>query len=449
VETALASRVRSIVGDAHAVTNPSRLDTWRVDGIRPSAGASPADADQTAALLTAAAETGAGVLPRGGGAHQHLGLPPSRADLVIDTTRLAGITDYTPADYVVAVRAGTRLRDLQEALAENGQWLPLDPPGAGEATIGGIIAANRNGPRRLLWGAVRDLVIGIRVALPTGEVIKAGGKVVKNVAGYDLAKLFIGSFGSCGIITDVTFKILPLPGEGVTVVVTVANAEAAHALTTAVLRSHLLPSALEAANLRALAMLARAAGMALPGIPASEGRWGVLLLAEGLEESRTRHIEEMRRLTASAGGPGASLEVYRGEAHQALWRAVAEFPSPTSHPEGVVFRAGTPISRWINAANAAGGDCAVLAHAGIGLTYVAAPPERAAALAAALGRAVASPQATDGLGGYVVVEAAPTTLKSSLPVWGDAPPAVELMRRLRAQYDPKGIMIPGRLGWLS
>jgi glycolate oxidase FAD binding subunit len=451
VESALASRVRDIVGDAHVVTDPSRLDAWRVDGVRPALGASPAEAEQTAALLTAAAaEGGAGVLPRGGGAHQHLGLPPARADLVIDTTRLAGITDYTPADYVVAVRAGTRLCDLQQALAANGQWLPLDPPGAAEATIGGLVAANRNGPRRLLWGAVRDLVIGIRVALPTGEVIKAGGKVVKNVAGYDLAKLFIGSFGSCGVITDVTFKILPLPGEGVTVLVTVPTAQAAHALTTAVMRSYLLPSALEAASPEALAMLAGTAGLPLPrahGAP--DGRWGVLLLAEGLEESRTRHIDEMRTLTAAAAGPDAALEVYSGAGHEALWRAVAEFPSPGSHPGAVVFRAGAPISRWIHVAEAAGSASAVLAHAGIGLTYVAAAPAVAPALADALGRAVASGDPAAGLGGYVVVEAAPTALKATLPVWGQAPPAVDLMRRLRARYDPKGIMVPGRLGWLS
>lgn len=456
---ALASRARAVVGDAHLTVDPDRLDAWRIDGVRPGLWAVPADADQIAALLTAAAETGAGVIPRGGGAHQHLGNPPARADLVVETTRLTGITDYTPADYVVAVRAGTRFRDLQQALAANGQWLPLDPPGAAEATIGGLVAANRNGPRRLLWGSIRDLVIGIRVALPTGEVIKAGGKVVKNVAGYDLAKLFIGSFGACGVITDVTFKILPLPGEGVTVLVTVPSAAAAHALTTAVMRSYLLPSALEAASPEALAMLAQTAGLALPaaGGASGAGRWGVLLLAEGLEESRTRHVDEMRALTAAAGGPGAALEVHSGPAHEALWRAVAEFPSPASHPDGAVFRVGTPITRWLDVAEAARAETAragagrpapaVLAHAGVGLTYVAAPADRAPDLAEALGRAAGG--STDGLGGYVVVEVAPPALKPRLAVWGQAPPAVDLMRRLRAQYDPRGIMVPGRLGWLS
>lgn len=465
---AFASRVRAIVGDAHLALDPDRLDARRIDGVRPGLWAVPADAEQIASLLTAAADSGAGVIPRGGGAHQHLGNPPSRADLVVETTRLTGITDYTPADYVVAVRAGTPFRELQQALAANGQWLPLDPPGADAATIGGLVAANRNGPRRLLWGSIRDLVIGIRVALPTGEVIKAGGKVVKNVAGYDLSKLFIGSFGSCGVITDVTFKVLPLPGEGVTVLVTLPGAAAAHTLTTAVMRSYLLPSALEAASPAALAMLTRSAGVSLPagdggaprrpvpggGTGAGGARWGVLLLAEGLEESRTRHIEEMRTLAAAAGGPRASVDVYSGAPHEALWRAVAEFPSPASHPGSVVFRAGTPIARWLDVAAAAeaaaaGAPPAVLAHAGVGLTYVAACTADAPALADAIARTAEDAAAAPGLGGYVVVEAAPPALKPNLPVWGSAPSAAGLMRRLRAQYDPKGIMVPGRLGWLS
>jgi len=226
---------------------------------------------------------------------------------------------------------------------------------------------------------------------------------------------------------------------------TVASAAAAHALTSAVLRSYLLPSALEAVSPVALAALTSAAGIGTPA-----GRWGVLLLAEGLPESRTRHVDEMRTMAASSEGAG--VEVYGGNAHEALWRAVAEFPSPGAHPGGVVFRAGTPIARWLHVAEAAGAVAgpppAVVAHAGVGLTYVAGAADQAPALAQALGRAVAAPPA-DALGGYAVVEVAPAALKASLPVWGEAPSAVDLMRRLRAQYDPKGIMVPGRLGWLS
>ena len=436
---ALAARARAIVGDAHLANDAASLEFREIDGVTPGLVARPATAEETGALLAAAGELGAGVLPRGAGAHQHLGGVPSRADLVIETTRQTGITDYTPADYVVAVRAGTPLRDLQAELASHNQWLPLDPPGGSRATVGGVVAANRNGPRRLLWGSVRDLLIGIRVALPTGEVIKAGGKVVKNVAGYDLGKLFIGSLGAAGVITDATFKISPLPSGGVTAAVAVPDLVAAHALTTAVMRSQLLPAALEAANPPALRRLAQAAGL-----PAPEGQpWGVLVLAEGLEESRTRHLAEMRSLVRTP----ARMEVLEGAPHRALWNAVAEFPSPETRPGSVVWRAGAPIARWaglaraLGALDAAAGPVEILAHAGVGIVYATAPAQGALAATEALGRAAAE------AGGYAVVEAAPPALKAQLPLWGAEPGGLELMRRLRAAYDPRGVMVPGRLGW--
>jgi glycolate oxidase FAD binding subunit len=437
---ALSARAQSIVGTSHLVVDTDALGGYAIDGVRPSAVARPDTPEETAALLTAAGDTGAAVYPWGAGTHQHLGGTPSSVDLVIDTTRQAGITDYTPADFVVGVRAGTRLRDLQAELAAHQQWLPLDPPGARSATVGGLIAANRNGPRRLLWGSIRDMLIGIRVALPTGEVIKAGGKVVKNVAGYDLTKLFIGSLGSVGVITEATFKISPQPGEGLTILVTVPDREGAHALTTAVMRSYLLPSALEAVNPAALRRIAGAAGVTVSGPDV----WGVLLLAEGLQESLNRHTSEMRTLVEGRG----RLEIIQGPPHEALWGVISEFPSPAAHPGGVVCRAGGPISRWIDlvraldaAAPRSDGPIEILAHAGSGLLYAASAPDGGTAMAVTLGRAAAD------TGGYAVVEAAPPRVKGELPVWGAPPGGVDLMRRLRTAYDPRGIMVRGRLGW--
>lgn len=431
-----AMRLQEIVGAPH-VLGGDLLGAYAIDGLRPQAVARPQTPEETAALLAAAGEAGAGVFPWGAGAHQHLGGVPPRVDLVVDTSRQTGITDYTPADYVVAVRAGTRLRDLQAELRAHNQWLPLDPPGAQAATVGGLVAANRNGPRRLLWGSIRDMLLGVRVALPTGEVVKAGGKVVKNVAGYDLTKLFIGSLGSVGVITEATFKVSPHPGEGLTILAAVPDAPAAHALTTAVLRSYLLPSALEAANPPALRRLAGAAGIDPPG-----EAWGVLLLVEGLPESRTRHVTEMRTLA------GGRLEVLEGAAHEALWHAASEFPSPAGHPGGVIVRTGGPIAQWIDVARAleaAGrgiaGPVEVLVHAGSGLLYAACAADGGAAMVEALARAAAE------AGGYAAVEAAPPALRARLPIWGTPPGGLELMRRLRRAYDPRGIMVPGRLGW--
>jgi len=441
MNASLIDRAREVAGHDHVLAGPDIGAAYAVDGVPVTAVARPGTPEEAGALLAAAGEAGAGVLPWGAGAHQHLGGTPTRADLAIETTRLTGITDYTPADYVVAVRAGTPFRDLQAELAKHNQWLPIDPPGAARATVGGLVAANRNGPRRLLWGSIRDLVIGIRAALPTGEVIKTGGKVVKNVAGYDLVKLFIGSLGAVGVITEVTFKISPLPEDGLTVLVPVPEAAAAHALTAAVMRSYLLPSALEVVNPAAFRRLSDVTG--LPSPPA--GAWGVLLLAEGMEESRTRHVNEMRSLVGGCDG----MDVIEGEGHRALWTAVGEFPSPETHPGAVICRAGGPIARWGEFARAlepAGSDDGyphqILAHVGVGLVYVAAAAESVGpTLAEALGRVARE------VGGYAVVEAAPRALKARLPIWGAEPGAIELMRRLRTAYDPKAIMVPGRLGW--
>lgn len=438
----LAERARDIVGAAHVVTDPDALAALAVDDVRPAVAARPNSGEETAALLTAAAEANAGVLPRGAGTHQHIGGVPARADLVIETVRLTGITDYEPADYVAAVRAGTRLADLQAALDQHGQWLPVDPPGARTATIGGIIAANRNGPRRLLYGSIRDMLIGIRVALPTGQVIKAGGKVVKNVAGYDLTKMFIGSLGAAGVIVEATFKIAPHPGQGQTILVTVPDRNAAYDVGAAVMRSFLLPSALAAANPTALRLLADAAGIASPGA----GTWGILLLAEGMAESRARHVNEMRALAGTH-----RVDVLEGAAHAALWAAVAEFPSPHAHPASVICRAGGPIARWPDLARAVedtptrAGPAALMAHAGIGLLYAVCGAEDGPAVAGSLARAAAAIR--EPLSAYAVVEAAPAALKPRLPLWGEPPGGLPLMRRLREQFDPNGIMVPGRLGW--
>ena len=437
----LADQARRLAGAEHVTTDPAALATYTVDGVQPAAVVRPSTAEETGALLAAAAKSHAGVLPWGAGVHQHLGGVPVRADLVIDTTRLTGITDYEPADYVVAVRAGTLLRDLQAELRRHTQWLPLDPPGGATATVGGIIAANRNGPRRLLYGSVRDMLIGIRVALPTGETIKAGGKVVKNVAGYDLTKLFIGSHGCAGVITEATFKISPFPGDGQTLYVTLPDRAAALRLTTALLRSYLLPSALEALNPVALQRLSAAASMPAPPM----GRWGILMLVEGMVESRQRHIDEMRTLVAAMGN-NSSVEVIDGVWHAALWPVIAEFPSPGEHPQGIVCRAGGPIAQWADFAAAAESACTagpveIQAHAGVGLVYAACAADDGPAMAAALGAAAGA------AGGYAVVEVAPTALKGDLPLWGAPPGGLDLMRRLREKFDPEAIMIPGRLGW--
>jgi glycolate oxidase FAD binding subunit len=215
-----------------------------VQGVAPSYVAAPATVAEAAALMRAAAEHGLAVVPRGAGTKLHWGTPPERCDLVIDTQRLGRVIEHAAGDLVVKAEAGLALSDLRDVLSSTRQQLALDGlvPGA---TIGGALATATAGPRRLLYGSARDLLIGITVVRADGVVAHAGGKVVKNVAGYDLGKLFTGSRGTLGLITEAAFRLHPLPQASAYVTATAEDAAQALELTRALLRSPLVPSAIE------------------------------------------------------------------------------------------------------------------------------------------------------------------------------------------------------------
>src|SRR5512132_2913458 len=220
--------------------------SFEVDGVAARFVARPRSVSEASQVLRAAAADGLAVTFAGGGSKQGLGNPPERADLVVSTERLDQVLEHAAGDLVVRAQAGVRLADLQAALAPAGQWLALDPPEPG-ATAGGVVAANASGPRRLRYGTVRDLIIGITVVLADGTVAHAGGKVVKNVAGYDLAKRFCGSLGTLGLIAEATFRLHPRPAAAAVVTLEVERFEQVGEATRRLLRSTLVPSAIELA----------------------------------------------------------------------------------------------------------------------------------------------------------------------------------------------------------
>src|SRR5215213_1167805 len=196
----------------------SEVRSVSIDGIVTSDFIAPGDAQEAAGALAAAAALGQAVTPVGGGTALNLGNPPERVDCILSTEHLAGIIDYEPTDLVLSVGSGARFGDVQAVLAEHGQRLPLDPPGGTDATIGGLIATGRWGPLRYSAGTLRDLLIGISLAHPSGTVSKAGGMVVKNVSGYDMPRLYLGSLGTLGVVVSANFKVLPRPRAEATVI---------------------------------------------------------------------------------------------------------------------------------------------------------------------------------------------------------------------------------------
>jgi glycolate oxidase FAD binding subunit len=398
-----------------------------VDGVRPEAVVEPTTVEEASEVLRAASAEGKRVVCRGGGSKLGWGNPPSAVDLVVSTARLDKVQEHAEGDLIVRSEAGVRLDALQEVLGKAEQCLALDPPEVG-ATLGGIVATAASGPLRHRYGTARDLLIGITVVLADGTIARGGGKVVKNVAGYDLGKLFTGSLGTLGLIAEVTFRLHPRIGAitGATMEVErpARGAEAALALAHA----QLAPAALE---------------LTWPD-PSGPGR--LLMVAEGMRTGVTEQARDAAKLLEPFGAaeviePGAShpaLEGFagrpweRGDAGTALVGAKAACV-PTE-------LAGAIEDLWAAAATH-GLQIALKSHAGVGVTYLALRGGEVDTLAAAFQEAR---ERLARRGGTLVALEAPLELKHKVDVWGPVGDAEGLMRRVKERFDPGGTMSPGR-----
>jgi glycolate oxidase FAD binding subunit len=397
--------------------------TPTIDGQTPDDVVTPESASDVATLLATAAERGLAVAPVGSGTALALGNPPERLDLALSTARLTGILDYEPSDLVLSVGAGARLGDVQAVLAEHGQTLPLDPPAADEATIGGLVATALSGPMRLSAGTLRDLLIGISVAHPSGTVTKAGGMVVKNVTGFDLPRLYHGALGTLGVVTSANFKVLPLPRADATVLRPTDSLADALAATAAIRSSRIQPVALEVAWL--------------------DAAWLVAVRIAGREET-------VRTLTAEASAlVGGETETLQRADSAAWWKHYIAAQALTVSDGEVLLRCsvrpratGELAGHLVTAASDLEADVTYLAASvGLGSVIVrlrfAEPGGDANRLAALQLRML-------GLADYAVILAAPPAWKTGLDVWGRPPETLDLMRALKAQFDPGRVLNPGR-----
>ena len=374
----------------------------------------PGSPEACAALLRACADARRTVCVRGGGTKSDLRLLPE-TDVVLETGALDGIVDHVPEDLTVTVLAGMPVAALRDALAAHGQFLPLDPPHVARgATVGGIIAANSNGFGRYRYGSVRDLLLGIRAALPDGTIARAGGRVVKNVAGYDLDKLFIGSFGTLGVVVEATFKILPVPPVTRAATARFRAASDAFGAADAIVRTSLRPTAV---------VVDRSA----------DARWRLTIAAAGEAAPVERAMAELGRVAAARGAmvdPIADPEAALGPLREIVDRSDG----------GAVLRAALPLAAQIAFAEAAvRADPAVhlIADAASGIVQLHLP--EAIAVAAAADALLASARAQ---GGSARIER--TTI---LDLDGSARPEAGgafLARRLKDAFDPNGILEPAR-----
>jgi glycolate oxidase FAD binding subunit len=434
VPPALPDTLRRIVGAPHVLTGVD-CSPYAVEGRTPEAVVFPGTKEEVGAVLVAAGEAGLPVTPWGGGTRMGIGSPPSRIGLVLGLKRLDRILEHEPGDLTVTVEAGLPFGTLQAGLGKRGQWLSLDAGPAEQATVGGMLASDASGPRRHLYGTARDLVIGLTVVLADGSVVRGGGKVVKNVAGYDLPKLFIGSFGTLGVLVEATLKLRPRVDVDRLVVARFDRLAPAGAAARAVLGSDLVPSALELADGEALRRLGLGGGAAL------------LIGLDGIAEQVDWQVQELERLLGPLGA--GETTVLDGAARDDAWRALAGLGRPGQERVAAVMKwAALPTQlAELMAAGAAAAQRnglvgALTAHAGVGLvTAVLAGGTSPGAVAATLTewRALAH-----GVGGHATVEWAPLAVKERIAVWDAPGPTLRLMKGIKERLDPRGILNPGR-----
>jgi glycolate oxidase FAD binding subunit len=410
------------------------LGPYVVEGRTPDAAVFPGSVDEVRAVVELAGSADVPVVPWGGGTAASAGPPVSRAGLVLGLSRMARLLEHEPGDLTATVQAGMTVAALQTALRARGQWLSLDPPAADRATMGGVIAANASGPRRHLYGTPRDLLIGVTVVTGEGAVVHGGGKVVKNVAGYDLPKLFVGSFGTLGIIVQATLKLRPLPEAERLVAVQFDRMKDVGAAGRAVMGSDLIPNAVELIDAEA----SRVLGLA----PAPTLAVGF----DGLPEQVAWQCEELERLSAPLGG--RAITPMPAEAWPRLLTAArSAFGTPAAVMKLVVLPATVAdvIEQGGNAVRPRGLLSAWSAHAGAGVLTAALfsaheqpdPGAIAAVLEDWRGMARAG-------GGHAVLEWAPLTVKTLVPVWDAPGGAGRIMQRIKTQLDPLNILNPGR-----
>jgi glycolate oxidase FAD binding subunit len=462
-----------------------------IAGVMPRFAASPASVAEASALLAAAAAQDLAVVPRGGGSKLGWGAPPRRCDLMVDTTALDRVVEHAAGDLVARVQAGVSVARLHEVLAGAGQQLALDPPPAAPsgadgaapgwlgATVGGTLATGAAGPRRLRYGTPRDLVIGITVVRADGTVAKSGGKVVKNVAGYDLGRLFTGSFGTLGLIVEAVFRLHPLPASTAYITVDCAGPDEGYRAVAAAAGSGLAPSAVEidrvahGAPVRVAALLegdpegtAERAGLLCSLLgegaaarPSPPAWWGWPAAGDGRAGANG---QPGARGAGSGSTPGRA-----GEPGRASQPGSGGQPGSASEPgqTGTLIR----IAFWAagllrvvrvidTAARAAGLDPAVGGSAAAGVIYAGTGPEAdpaavaafVAGLRAALARGDADarpptappPDSPPVLASAVVVHA-PPGVRDLVDPWGPVP-SLSLMRAVKDQFDPGHRMAPGR-----
>lgn len=427
--------IQGVVGHSNIVFG-KQAAAYGFDGIVPEAVVHPGSVGELSEVIRIAHGRRLAVIPRGAGTKMGIGYPPTRADLILALNRLDKIGEYTPDDMTVTTDAGVTLGVLQDRLNSKGQFLPLDPPYSRATTVGGTLATNASGPSRCAYGTARDYLIGIKVVQPDGKVTSFGGKVVKNVAGYDLQKLYIGSLGTLGVIVEANFKVCPQPEASATLIVPLPDLELVGRISEGLVDSDLSPTMVE---LIGSTMVQR---ILLDDVAHTGNQ--LVISFEGVKEAVAWQVEQaqamVRDLDAFASDPlhGESATRLRASVRELPARADVSFACRANLLPSMVVRFCKKAECIIDKVDVAGG---ITAHAMDGIVYVLmwdVPLHGVTELVNSLLRVAIH------CGGNMTVERAPAEIKDKLPVWGAVRDDFKLMGLIKEKMDPSRILNPGR-----
>lgn len=411
--------LQNLLGDDWVDTSPETCANFRVHGLIPQCVVSPANAQELAQVLAIAQQNQVHVTPWGGGSQQLIGAPPSHHELVVCTRRLKQVLIHEPDDLTISVEAGMTFGELRTYLAGHGQMLPIDPAVPDQATIGGLIATAADSPRRLGYGTIRDLLIGIQVAEISGELTKAGGMVVKNVSGFDMMKLYLGSFGTLAVITSANFKLWPIQRASASQLYCFAQAHQAFAMLDALSETQLTPTAVEYLNAAALATLQIDAPCALA------------IRAEGLPASVERHSREIQALAQRY--QAQQLIEYQSQAEHDFWLSINNLAQTTGlGPSEALLKFSTLPSD--------------LAATIVQLEHFAPVQLSARALNGVIYArfsATNAEQLQQIASQNFGMQWSATALDGA-PRWGQVYAGAELMQRIKQEFDPQALLNAGR-----
>lgn len=435
-------RLMDIAGMENLQTGSQVKSLYQTDGFLPDAVVLPSNTQQVAQIIQAANQHQKAVIPRGHGSKNGTGPCLSACNVVLCLKNLDSVIDLDRGNFTVRVGAGKSINELQRQLAEYRLFFPLDPLFLRTATIGGELAVGGSGPKRLMYGSARDLVLGLTVVTPTGDIIHPGGKTMKNVAGLDLCKLFVGSRGTLGVITEATLRVFSLPEVSNICALTLPGKEQAYRVVNAILNSKLTPCSLE--------LIDRASSRLLELNFLSPLKRDEVLLMVGVEgniEVVERHLKEIHSL-AQAQGASARItieDVQLDEVRKSYYRLHQSFIH--KYPFAFTAKASVPLSKSAGMFDAVkeigqrhGFEIGIQGRCGNGILYLYVPAEKEKAVDIIL----QLKEAALNLGGFLVLENAPPATRKTFGIW-DRPTGFGVMEKVKKALDPENILNPGKL----